>query len=417
MGVFSTALKMKRFASVGTPPAGVDALYFKEDGELYVKNSSGQERPLVPKPENAHTNAGFDSTTMSTQGSPNTGPVASREMPSNWHWGWSWPQDSLSYPTLQSDSSVTYSGTGKSWRVSWAGTTTVNQYLWSQGIAAPPGSVVKVKARIRATHDNITAEVGVLTADAPNPNVLSSGNAYSGTARTSSTNVWTTLERSAVVPAGHNYASLHVVVGNNGVVGDFWVDETASEVQILPPSAVVLGEIKMWPTATAPQGYLLCDGSEKAVADYPALDALLGTTFGARTDGSGGAGSTHFRLPDFRGRSPVGVGPLDYASEHAYSLGQKWGHHLMHSHDHQAVDWGHTHSLPGHVWNWGAPSTVYAQNAIAAAGNPPSNNLMTQQGSWTNTNNGTANIDIYHEGGGNAQNVPPVLAVNFIIKT
>lgn len=57
------------------------------------------------------------------------------------------------------------------------------------------------------------------------------------------------------------------------------------------------GEVTMWAPAGVPAGYLPCDGSEQPVATYPALDAALGTTYGARTNGAGGAGSSHFRVP------------------------------------------------------------------------------------------------------------------------
>ena len=54
--------------------------------------------------------------------------------------------------------------------------------------------------------------------------------------------------------------------------------------------------------AAAPAGWLLCDGSEQDGSIYVALKALLLTTYGAYTNGSGGTGTTHFRLPDLRGR-------------------------------------------------------------------------------------------------------------------
>lgn len=69
-----------------------------------------------------------------------------------------------------------------------------------------------------------------------------------------------------------------------------------------------IGAITQYALATAPVGWLLCDGGQYAVATYPLLDALLGVTYGARTDGFGSAGSTHFRVPDARGRVAVGAG-------------------------------------------------------------------------------------------------------------
>lgn len=61
------------------------------------------------------------------------------------------------------------------------------------------------------------------------------------------------------------------------------------------------GSILDYAGATAPGGWLLCDGSSLLRADYPDLFAVIGTTYGA-VDG------THFTLPDCRGRMTVGKG-------------------------------------------------------------------------------------------------------------
>ena len=54
--------------------------------------------------------------------------------------------------------------------------------------------------------------------------------------------------------------------------------------------------------AASPSGWLLCDGSEQDASVYVALKNLLLTTYGAYTNGSGGTGTSHFILPDLRGR-------------------------------------------------------------------------------------------------------------------
>ena len=61
------------------------------------------------------------------------------------------------------------------------------------------------------------------------------------------------------------------------------------------------GMIASFAMSTAPTGWLVCNGAEYAIADYGDLHTAIGTTWGALTDGSGGAGSTHFRVPDLRG--------------------------------------------------------------------------------------------------------------------
>ena len=52
----------------------------------------------------------------------------------------------------------------------------------------------------------------------------------------------------------------------------------------------------------APLGWAFCDGSLLAIAQYPALFQLIGTTYG-------GDGQVSFALPDLRSRVPVHAGP------------------------------------------------------------------------------------------------------------
>lgn len=62
----------------------------------------------------------------------------------------------------------------------------------------------------------------------------------------------------------------------------------------------VVGAIVMWPVNSAPNRWLICDGSAVNRASYPALFALIGTTYGP------GDGSLTFNLPDLRAKFPVG---------------------------------------------------------------------------------------------------------------
>ncbi|CAM3846895.1 hypothetical protein CCOS865_03274 [Pseudomonas reidholzensis] len=56
-----------------------------------------------------------------------------------------------------------------------------------------------------------------------------------------------------------------------------------------------LGEIRLFPFAWAPEGWLPCNGSVLQIARNPALFSLIGTVYG-------GDGKTTFALPDLRGR-------------------------------------------------------------------------------------------------------------------
>lgn len=62
-----------------------------------------------------------------------------------------------------------------------------------------------------------------------------------------------------------------------------------------------LGEIKMFGGNFAPRGYAMCQGQLMGIAQNTALYTLLGTLYG-------GNGVTTFSLPNFQGRSPVGMG-------------------------------------------------------------------------------------------------------------
>ncbi len=61
------------------------------------------------------------------------------------------------------------------------------------------------------------------------------------------------------------------------------------------------GVIEMYGGPTAPDGYLMCDGSSISRSDYPALFAAIGTVYGA-------ADASHFNVPNMQGVVPRGTG-------------------------------------------------------------------------------------------------------------
>jgi len=73
-------------------------------------------------------------------------------------------------------------------------------------------------------------------------------------------------------------------------------DVLAADVNALVPPGVILP----YGAATAPSGYLLCDGSAVSRTTYADLFSVIGTTYGA------GDGSTTFNLPHLKGTVPVG---------------------------------------------------------------------------------------------------------------
>lgn len=75
-----------------------------------------------------------------------------------------------------------------------------------------------------------------------------------------------------------------------------------SAFQAVQPSAIPVGVIEMFAGSTAPNGWLVCDGSTVSRKTYSDLFKVIGTTYGA------GNSNTTFTLPDMRGRTPIGVG-------------------------------------------------------------------------------------------------------------
>ena len=61
-----------------------------------------------------------------------------------------------------------------------------------------------------------------------------------------------------------------------------------------------VGAIKPWAKATAPVGYVLCDGTAISRTTYADLFAIISTTYGT------GNGSTTFNVPDLQGKTPQG---------------------------------------------------------------------------------------------------------------
>lgn len=77
--------------------------------------------------------------------------------------------------------------------------------------------------------------------------------------------------------------------GQGGVTGD----------------TVPIGSITSYATSTAPENWLVCDGSEVSRTEYAELFNVIGEDFGA------GDGSTTFNLPNIKGRTIVGLDTND----------------------------------------------------------------------------------------------------------
>lgn len=190
-----------------------------------------------------------------------------------------------------------------------------------------------------------------------------------------------------------------------------------------------VGEIKMWPVATPPTGYLVCDGSQVSRTTYAALFALVGTAFGA------GDGSTTFNLPNYTNRMAIGAGGLysvagtggskdAIAVAHTHSFSATTGlESASHTHSGTTNTTGsHSHTMPnvqgavGAGFGYGASNdnTAVIVNSTNAAGDH-SHTFTTGGVSANHTHSVSGTTDSTGSSGTDA-NLPPYLAIFFIIK-
>jgi microcystin-dependent protein len=80
-----------------------------------------------------------------------------------------------------------------------------------------------------------------------------------------------------------------------------------------------IGEIKMWSFEWAPRNWALCNGQELPIVQNQALYSLLGNQFGEPSS------SQMFKLPDLRGRTPIGAGLYQPSPAISYIQGTALG--------------------------------------------------------------------------------------------
>jgi microcystin-dependent protein len=84
--------------------------------------------------------------------------------------------------------------------------------------------------------------------------------------------------------------------------------------------AVPIGGIMPFAGSNIPAGFLLCDGSEILIEKYNKLYSVIGTTYNSSSPLLGASGST-FRIPDLRGRFPLGKDNMDNGEQIQSSTG------------------------------------------------------------------------------------------------
>jgi microcystin-dependent protein len=172
----------------------------------------------------------------------------------------------------------------------------------------------------------------------------------------------------------------------------------------IPQEMVPTGVYLPFGGSTAPDGYLLCNGSAVSRRTYAGLFAVIGTTFGV------GDGSTTFNVPNLVNRLPIGAGGL-------YAAGATGGSKdaIVVTHNHTATsavaDTGHAHT--GGEYSGSNTLGAGALGVHARLVGAP-----TAGNTGTTTTGVTVATTVDNSGAsGTDANLPPYIASNFIIKT
>ncbi|WP_417814781.1 phage tail protein [Thalassospira alkalitolerans] len=180
-----------------------------------------------------------------------------------------------------------------------------------------------------------------------------------------------------------------------------------TDIDQFAPIAVPTASVLPFAGSSAPQGYLLCDGMEVSVTDYANLFAKIGATFGEASE------EGLFKLPDLRGRVPVGAGQGEALSDRLLGGGGgEESHQLtiaeMPTHDHgevTSVNGNHSHSAVGGSSSTGALIEMSGQS------------YLRSQGSISTSSAGAHSHTISAQGGDQPHNnMQPYLVLNYIIK-
>ena len=171
-------------------------------------------------------------------------------------------------------------------------------------------------------------------------------------------------------------------INNNSILGSG---------NIMVGGSTPTGSVMMFGGATAPDGYLLCDGTAVSRTTYSDLYDAIGTTYGS------GDGSTTFNLPNLKGKVPVGYDSSDSSFDSLGETGGEKTHTLT------------VNEMPSH--------THPLKTSYTSGSNTDNDKVMSASGSSGWNNNAHGEYSIENAGGGQAHNnLQPYIVMNYIIK-
>jgi len=238
------------------------------------------------------------------------------------------------------------------------------------------------------------------------------------------------------VGADGNYISF----GHTGVSEDFigyknntfYFKDSQEGIDAADPDVVIGGRVKdksgylspvgtiaMFAGSTAPEGWLICDGSTVSASTYADLYSVIGTMYGGN--------SSNFALPNLKGRVPVGKDVGDASFDALNEKGGEKTHTLTttempaHSHNvdpplvYTTSNGAHTHSISVNIYGnpdgWDDYGRNYWSNTWSSS-NPSTSSAGEH---YHSLDMGVFNS--FSTGGSAAHNtLQPYIVLNYIIK-
>lgn len=205
----------------------------------------------------------------------------------------------------------------------------------------------------------------------------------------------------------------------NVFAGMFWFDTTNNELKFRNEANdgwIVMGKfsgnsntsdtpsgaILQFAGSSAPANWLLCNGALVSRTTYANLFTAIGTTYGA------GDGSTTFKLPDLRGRVPIGAGQGSGLTNRTLASSSGAETHTL-----------STSEIPSHSHN--GKVYVGASGSISPVTDNIGNHIWHENSGHTSSSSTSFDLTgvmrSYNTGGGGSHNnMQPYLVVNHIIK-
>lgn len=163
-------------------------------------------------------------------------------------------------------------------------------------------------------------------------------------------------------------------------------------------SSVPVGSYFPFAGSSAPEGFLLCDGSAVSRETYAALFSAIGTAWGS------GDGSTTFNVPNMKGRVPVGYDASQAEFDAIAESGGEKTHTLT------------TNEMPGHTHvEKGRGNIVYASVRVGSGGTWKQLNTVDTAGD-SGSQYGYEEVTASSGGDVAHNNLQPYVATHYIIK-